>query len=261
MGLISEFSIAYNSFKIAHSFIKKHRMWHFVIIPGVLNVLLFISLLMWLMSNVDGWVDCFFEWECGGEEGIMSIICNISSFTLGAMKFLLSWMIKSIFIMLYLSVYKNVVLLFYSPVIAYLIEVVDQKNKGIELPFSLPQFIKDTLRGIRIALRNILLEAVCIVVVLIMALVPIINLFQPILLWFVSAYFLGFSMMDYSLERKRLSAQKSIDYIKRNKSMATGIGSVFQLMYLVPLVGWMFAPTYAAVAAYFAVEELERIKD
>jgi hypothetical protein len=43
--------------------------------------------------------------------------------------------------------------------------------------------------------------------------------------------------------------------------MATGIGTIFQLMYFIPIVGWMFAPTYSAVAAYFAVEELERIEN
>ena len=67
-------------------------------------------------------------------------------------------------------------------------------------------------------------------------------------------------MMDYSLERKQLTAKSSVDYIKSNKSMAMGIGSVFQLMCFVPVIGWMFAPTYAAVAAYFSIEELERIK-
>tara|TARA_B110000211_G_C14021039_1_gene527692 strand:- start:384 stop:1169 length:786 start_codon:yes stop_codon:yes gene_type:complete len=261
MGLFGKVSLVFDSFKKAHVFIGKHKLWHFVIIPGILNVILFVSLLIWLMSNIGDWVDSFFKWECSEEGGGLYILCLAFSITLGAMKCLLGWLVKSIFIMLYLTVYKNIILLLYSPVIAYLIEVVDQKNKGIDLPFSLQQFIQDTVRAIRIAIRNILLEGICVFVILLMALVPLINLFQPILLWLVSAYFLGFSMMDYSLERKRLNAQNSIDYIKRNKSMATGIGTVFQLMYFVPIIGWMFAPTYAATAAYFAIEELERIED
>jgi hypothetical protein len=43
--------------------------------------------------------------------------------------------------------------------------------------------------------------------------------------------------------------------------LATGIGSVFQLVFLIPFLGWMFAPTYSVVAAYFAVEELENIEN
>lgn len=260
MGLFSEMSIAYNSFKKAHAFIRRHNLWHFIVIPGVLNLVLFISLLIFLLRNISSWVDLFFNWECGKEEGISHLFCVIFSITLVPMKYLIAWLVKGVFIMLYLLVYKNIILLIYSPFIAFLIEKVDQKNKGIELPFNLQQFIKDTVRGIKIAVRNILIELLCVVFILLITLIPIINLFQPILLWIISAYFVGFSLMDYSLERKQLTARNSVDFIKRNKSMATGIGTVFQLMYFVPIIGWMFAPTYAAVAAYFAVEELQIIK-
>jgi len=260
MGLFSEMSIAYNSFKKAHAFIRKHNLWHFVLIPGVLNLVFFITLLIWLVKNVGFWVDSFFNWECNEEEGITYLFCITFYSAIIAIKYLIVWFVKAVFIMFYLLVYKNIILIIYSPFIAFLIEKVDQKNKGIELPFYLQQFIKDTVRGVKIALRNILIELLCVIFILLITLIPIINLFQPILFWVVSAYFIGFSMMDYSLERKQLTAKSSVDYIKSNKSMAMGIGSVFQLMYFVPLIGWMFAPTYAAVAAYFSIEELERIK-
>ena len=260
MGFFSEMAIAYDSFKKAHTFIRKHNLWHFVLFPGVLNLLLFITLLIWLHKNVGYWVDSFFNWECSEEEGIAYLFCITFYSSVIAIKYLLVWFVKGVFIMFYLLVYKNVILIIYSPFIAFLIEKVDQKNKGIELPFYLKQFIEDTVRGIKIVVRNLLLELLCVFFILLITLIPVINLFQPILFWIVSAYFIGFSMMDYSLERKQLTAKSSVDFIKRNKLMATGIGSIFQLMYFVPLIGWMFAPTYAAVAAYFAIEELERIK-
>ena len=49
-------------------------------------------------------------------------------------------------------------------------------------------------------------------------------------------------------------------YSKQNKSLASSIGSVFQLVFLIPAIGWMVAPTYSAVAAYFAVDELDKGK-
>ena len=126
--------------------------------------------------------------------------------------------------------------------------------------FYLQQFINDIVRRMKLALRNTLLELLCVVLILLITLIPIINLFQPIIFWMLSAYFIGFSMMNYSLEIRQLTVKSSVSYIKRNKSIATGIGSVFQLMYFVPIIGWMFAPRYAAVAAYFTIEELERLK-
>tara|TARA_X000000368_G_scaffold409687_1_gene392051 strand:+ start:1023 stop:1808 length:786 start_codon:yes stop_codon:yes gene_type:complete len=261
MGLFDNLLIAYSSFKKSHVFIKKHNLWHFIIIPGVLNVVLFVTLLIWLIKNVGYYVDYFFNLECGSEEGFMSLYCMVFSGTVVVIKYLIGWLVKSIFIILYLLIYKNIILLIYSPVIAFLIEKVDQKNNGVDLPFSMQQFIKDTVRGIRIALRNVFLEFVCVVFILLITIIPLVNILQPFLLWLVSAYFLGFSLMDYSLERKQLNTRNSVDYIKRNKSMATSIGTVFQLLYFIPIVGWMIAPTYGAVTAYFAIEEIERLKD
>lgn len=262
MKIYGQLSTSFASFKLAHRFIKDHQLWRFIVIPGLINLLLFCSLLFWLSNNVSFWVDSIFEWTCPVENtNEVDTLCAFLVYALGLLKFLMGWLVKSIFIMLWLMIYKNFILILYSPVIAYLVEVVDQKNKGVELPFNWEQFLKDTVRGVVIAIRNFVLESVCFIALLILAVVPVIQLFQPILMWVVSAYFLGFSMMDYSLERKRLNARNSIGYIKQHKSMATGIGSVFQLMYLVPIIGWMFAPTYSAVAAYFAVEELEKFEN
>ena len=123
------------------------------------------------------------------------------------------------------------------------------------------QFIKETVRGVILAARGLMVEGVVVIVLFVSAFIPVVNLVQPILLWFVSAYFFGVSMVDYSLEKKGLNVSESIIYNKKHKSLATGIGSVFQLVFLIPFVGWMIAPTYSAIAAYFAVEELEKIID
>lgn len=257
MSFSNKYGMVLNSFKKAHQFIAEHKLWHFVFIPGILNVVLFLTFFIWLMNNVDGWIEFLFEWDCQDGTGWTNWFCELFSASLGVLKYAFGWLVKCVMIMLYLSIYKHLILIVYSPVIAYLVELVDQKNKGVEAAFSMEQFLKDTVRGIRIAVRNILLEGICVVVILAMTFIPLVNLLQPIMLWLVSAYFLGFSMMDYSLERKRLDTRNSIDFIKKNKSSAVGIGTVFQLMFLVPFIGWMFAPTYSAIAAYFTIEELE----
>jgi CysZ protein len=169
-------------------------------------------------------------------------------------------MLYAALIGVYLFIYKSIILLLYSPVLAYLIEVVEKKHKEIDTPFKLEQFLKDTVRGIVLATRGILLEGLIIIALFILAFVPIINIIQPILMWLVSSYFLGVSMLDYALERKGLNVKESIIYSKQNKSLASSIGSVFQLVFLIPAIGWMVAPTYSAVAAYFAVDELDKGK-
>jgi CysZ protein len=64
-------------------------------------------------------------------------------------------------------------------------------------------------------------------------------------------------MLDYSCERHKLSASKSIEYISKRKGLAVGNGMVFYLMHLVPILGWVLAPSYAVVAATISLYHQE----
>jgi CysZ protein len=66
---------------------------------------------------------------------------------------------------------------------------------------------------------------------------------------FVECYYYGFSMLDYSCERHKLSPSESITYIANHKGLAIGNGMVFYMMHFIPIVGWVLAPSYAVVAA------------
>ena len=95
--------------------------------------------------------------------------------------------------------------------------------------------------------------------ILLITLTSKINLFQIILFSIVIAYFVVFIIMSYFFERKQLTLNSSVSYIKGNKSMAKGIGSEFQLIQFVLNKRWMFLLEYVVVA-YFPTEELERLK-
>jgi CysZ protein len=258
MTFFEKIGLGFKSFSKAHQFIKQHRLWHFVYIPGIINAILFFLFINWVTSSITEWIDGVFSFDC--DDGVLGWFCSIFSFLTSFLEYFIRWMLYAALIGVYLFIYKSIILLLYSPVLAYLIEVVEKKHKGIDTPFKLEQFLKDTVRGIVLATRGILLEGLIIIALFILAFVPIINIIQPILMWLVSSYFLGVSMLDYALERKGLNVKESIIYSKQNKSLASSIGSVFQLVFLIPAIGWMVAPTYSAVAAYFAVDELDKGK-
>jgi CysZ protein len=71
----------------------------------------------------------------------------------------------------------------------------------------------------------------------------------PVISTFVECYYYGFSMLDYSCERHKLSPSASIAFISQHKGLAIGNGLVFYLMHFVPFVGWVLAPSYAVIAA------------
>ena len=87
------------------------------------------------------------------------------------------------------------------------------------------------------------------IAVIIFGLVPLFGWAAPVLALFIECYYYGFSMLDYSCERHKLSPAESINYIGAHKGLAIGNGIVFYLMHLVPIIGWVLAPAYAVVAA------------
>ena len=75
MTTSQKLGIAFRSYGTAHKFISKHRLWHFVIIPGILNIILFYVSFNWFVDSVAGWVTGIFDMEC--EDGVFSVICYL----------------------------------------------------------------------------------------------------------------------------------------------------------------------------------------
>lgn len=158
-------------------------------------------------------------------------------------------MVRLILIFFYFSLFKYLFLIIGSPVFAYLSERTEAIIEGKDFPFSFSQFTNDVFRGILLALRNALWQSVFTVSILLLSFFPVVGWITPVIMLFVECYYYGFSMLDYSCERHKLSPSESIEYITRHKGLAIGNGMMFFLMHLIPFAGWMLAPAYAVVAA------------
>ena len=121
--------------------------------------------------------------------------------------------------------------------------------EGKEYPFSWKQLMKDMGRGIRLAFRNGLWQTVYSVFLIICSFIPVVGWITPVIAVFIECYYYGFSMLDYSCERHKLSPSASIEFIGKHRGLAIGNGGVFYLMHFLPVVGWVLAPAYAVVAA------------
>jgi len=158
-------------------------------------------------------------------------------------------MLWLILMLLYFSLFKYLWLIVGSPIFAYLSEKTEAIIEGKDFPFNFPQLLKDIIRGIQIALRNTLWQTVYTVSILLLSLIPIIGWITPVFALLIECYYYGFSMLDYSCERNRLTMSESIFFIGSRKGLAIGNGLLFYMMHLVPLVGWILAPAYAVIAA------------
>ncbi len=255
MPLFNHFKTGFRSYKAAHKFIVKHKLWWYVALPALLNVLmvLLLALIGWnFFAQLNEWLFDITGLS-GGPEGYMKWLIVVLQVVFRIVMYVLLFF-------LYYMVYRYIILIILSPMLALLSEKTDKLLSGREYPFVLKNFIIDVLRGIRIATRNTLIEFFFMIVLFFFSYVPIIGYISPVIMFFITCYFYGFSMMDYTNERNRLSIRQSVRFVRRNRGFSIANGMVFYLIFFfVPLIGFMVAPAYAVVAATLGIDDINKI--
>lgn len=242
--MFKEIVISFQSYYHTHRFIIRHRLWKWILIPGFIYALLFCLgiYLFWISSSS---AIEFMLVKTGIKEWMEKMQSSWLSFLL-----IFGQLILHLVLMLfYFSLFKYLFLIIGSPLFAYLSEKTESIMEGKDFPFNFKQLLKDIIRGIRLALRNILWQTVYTISILILSFIPLVGWVTPLLALLVECYYFGFSMLDYSCERNKLSTSQSILFIGRHKGLAIGNGMVFYGMHLLPVLGWLLAPSYAVIAA------------
>ncbi|TXC81700.1 EI24 domain-containing protein [Luteibaculum oceani] len=240
-----QFLLGVRSHKLAYQHIREHGLWHYFVWP----ILLAIGILWGGATLITGLTEWTVEtlkallWDQDTPDGFLDKVV-----------FYLVWIVfKVLFFYTYYIVNKYIVFIILSPVLAIISERVDTHQTGRQFPFSLPQLYKDVLRGIVIALRNLFLEYAATLVLLVVSIfLPVFAPFYPIVIFFIAAYFYGFSFLDYNSERYRYSYSKSVRIIRSNMGLSVGIGTVFSLLFFIPILGGIVAPILSCVAATIA---------
>lgn len=122
-------------------------------------------------------------------------------------------------------------LLVLSPVFSILSEETGKRLTGKEYHFSISQLVKDILRGIKITLRNLFYQYIIIVIISILLYffsdILIVQITGNILIFLISSYFLGFSILDYAMENLRMTYKQSVDFVRAHPGLAIGLGSIY----------------------------------
>ncbi len=248
--MLKEIIIAIQSYARAHRFIQKNKLWKWILVPGIVYCLLFVVSMYFFGKTANAFIDWIMTfsglgaWLHETRSGAMGFLVTLSGIVL--------WIIQMLF---YFSLFKYIWLVIGSPVFSYLSEKTDQILNDRNETISKTQWLKDIFRGISIAIRNALWQTVYLIGIFILSLIPVVGIFTILLALVVECYYYGFSMMDYSCERKKWSASKSIFYINNHKGLAIGNGLVFYAMQFIPILGWLLAPAYAVIAATLSMQE------
>jgi CysZ protein len=245
--MLKEIGLGFSTYFQALSFIQANRLWKYVIIPALLNVLLFVgaTVLVWQFTGfISAWIID------------MTNLDTVSGDTGNVLEWIVSALVTIISFFIYFKLYRYTILFLSAPALALLAEKTQEILTGITHPFNGAQLVKDVIRGLGITLKNLIKELAFTIPLYLLALIPLITPFATVAILLIESYFVGFSMIDYRNEFRRLSAKESNRIIKKHRGLAVGNGLAFNLLLLLPVIGVLLAPPLGAVAAGLASNQV-----
>ena len=158
-----------------------------------------------------------------------------------------------------LILFKNLVMAISSPFMSPLSERTEEILLGAtsDVHFSASQMLSDLIRGLRIALRNIIRELFYTLLLFLVGLIPFFSPFAPIVIFLVQSYYAGFGNMDFTLER-HFKVRDSVRFVRSNRWLALGNGAFFILLLFTGLGFIIVLPLGTVGAAMVTVPRLNR---
>jgi CysZ protein len=241
MNKSRQISLGIKTYGQAVGFIFRNKLAWTFLVPIALNILLFIGGQALISDFKDYLEELLFTY----------IDIKQSGFWGGALSWVLTIFINILFILVFVYISGFIVLIILSPLLAYLSEKTEKILTKRTYDTSVSQLIQDVFRGIAIALRNLFIEILFIVAMFFVGFIPVIGLLGALVLFLVSAYFYGFSFIDYTNERKRLTVRESVGVVRRYRWLAISNGGVFALFLMVPFCG-AFLSVFVAIVSVVA---------
>lgn len=215
--------------------ISKLGLWKYFGVPMLISFLTATLILIAAYSLADdfgSYISKLWAWEWG-KETFFLISEIFSGFLILVVGFIL---------------YKHIVMALSAPFMSPVSEKIEAHLLGIDHHHRNTSFKSQLWRGIRINLRNLAMELMLTIPILILSFIPIINIFTTFTLFMIQSYYAGFGNMDYTLER-HFKYRESIDFVKQHKGVAIGNGIVFMLFLLIPVVGIILVLPLSVTAA------------
>ena len=253
MSLFKNFGTGFSAYGKALNIIFTKGLWWYFIFPILLNILFFIGGMFGIGSLsdfIESWLTSLVAFDGDSFTGA-SFLEPISGYLSGIVGGMVWLVLKFAFFFVFATIGGYIVIICLSPVFAFLSEKTEEILTGNKYPFNGDQLVRDVVRGIMIAFRNMFIELGYMIVIFLLGLfIPFIGgIIGTIILFFIASYFYGFAFIDYTNERRRLTIKQSVQFIRANKGMAIANGMIFSFFMLIPFCG----PTLAGFAAIVSV--------
>lgn len=222
-------------------------LWKYFWIPVLISVItatLIFSSAYALSDNIGQFLSQWWVWDWGRQTVIL-----ISEIFGGLLIIVFGFIL-----------YKHVVMALSAPFMGPVSEKIEAHLLGSRTTSPRDtSFMEQLLRGIRINIRNLMMEILLTIPILVIGLIPIIGLVSTVLIFLIQAYYAGFGNMDYTLER-HFKYRESINFVQKNKGIAIGNGIVFMFFLFVPVIGVIMVLPLSVTAATVKTIELLKLE-
>jgi CysZ protein len=203
--------------------IGKLGLWPYFGVPILISIVTAILIgfaAYGLSDNIGGLIARIWVWEWGSQtfRTISDVIGGLAIVAVG------------------LILYKHIIMALSAPFMSPVSEKIEAHLLGQKVSHKEAKFLPQLWRGIRINMRNLFMEILFTIPILILSFIPVINIFTTILLFMVQSYYAGFGNMDYTLER-HFNYGNSLRFVRSHSGIAMGNGMVFMTMLFIPVIG------------------------
>ena len=218
----------------ALSYLGKRSYGKYFVYSGLIGLILFalcFYIVVWLVPLLSGWFGDIIPWDINFDFALGDIVLYILSSVL------------------FISVFKYLMLIFTAPLMSTLSEKVEQDITGIvsHRPIII-HIIPDLLRGLRINARNIVRELGLSLMILVIGWIPVIGVVSAVMLYVVQSYYAGFGNHDFWAER-HFSFKETLRFMSRHKGMMIANGLPYIILISIPFLGAFIGPPLATIAA------------
>mgnify|MGYP003632893568 CR=1 FL=1 len=214
----------------------------FLLVPLLVNILLFTLMIFWAYSLIDGWMATLLSWMPEW---------------LGFIEWLF-W--AAYFIVIVMTLFYGFVSaanLIGAPFYGYLAELTEKhlRGKDISEPFSWKTLIAMIPRTVLRELQKILYYLPRVLGLLILGLIPGINLIVAFVWLIFSAWMMAIQYIDYPADNNRMSFKDMRQYLSKHRFTSLGFGMLAFGMTLLPILNFLALPAAVCGAVAFWVNE------
>ena len=250
--MLKELILAIRAYFTAHRFILQHKLWKWMIIPGIIYAYLFLVGMNYFSQYSSLFIEAIIL-----RTGLKSWVDNLSSDLIGFFITMGSFWLSFTLLLFYFALFKYLFLFLFAPYFSYFHLRIEAINKNEVFVFNAKAYQKLVLRAWLLNVTNLLWQTVYLIPIVIVCTLPVIGWFTPFFTIILECYFFGYAMLDYGLATEKQNKVATASYVNNHKGLPIGNGLIFYMMHLVPIIGWITAPFYSLIAAQLNTQELK----